>query len=53
MDDLNNVVNQEIARELLLEIDPNLTDTMFDCVWSAAQGNPWDCAVIFEIMKAK
>lgn len=52
-DDLNDVFNQEIARELLLELDPDLTDTTFDYVWSMAQGNPWNCPILFELLKDK
>jgi len=52
MNDLNNILNQEIARELLLELDPDLTDTTFDYVWSIAQGNPYNCPVLFNILKA-
>lgn len=52
-DDLNEVFNQELARELLLELDPNLTSTTFDCIWSMSQGNPHNCPILFKVLKAK
>lgn len=51
MSDLNDILQQEIARELLLEKDPNLTDTTFDFIWSVSQGNPWDCPILYDILK--
>lgn len=51
MNDLNDILQQEIARELLLEKDPNLSDTTFDFIWSASQGKPWDCPVLYDIFK--
>ncbi len=52
MNDLNDILQQEIARELLLEKDPNLSDTTFDFIWSASRGNPWDCPILFDILKS-
>jgi hypothetical protein len=51
-EELNNILNQEIARELLLEKEPDLSDTTFDFIWSLSQGNPFDCPVMYDIMKA-
>jgi hypothetical protein len=51
-EELNNILNQEIARELLLEKEPDLSDTTFDFIWSLSQGNPFDCPVVYDIMKA-
>lgn len=42
MNDLNDILNQEIARELLKEINPDISETTFDYIWSASKGNPWD-----------
>jgi hypothetical protein len=49
--ELNDILNQEIARELLLEKDPELSDTTFDFIWSASSGKPWDCPVLYDIFK--
>jgi hypothetical protein len=51
MNELNNIFQQEIARELLLEKDANLSDTTFDMIWSMCQGNAWNCPILYEIMK--
>lgn len=51
MNDLNDILQQEIARELLLEKDPDLSDNLFDVIWSASKGNPWDCPVLYDMLK--
>jgi hypothetical protein len=48
---INDIFQQEIARELLLEKDPELPDTTFDYIWSISKGNPWNCPVLYDIMK--
>jgi hypothetical protein len=50
---LNDILNQEIARELLLEINPELSDTTFDYIWSMSQGNPWNCPVSYKILELR
>ena len=50
-DKLNDIFQQEIARELLMAIDPCVPNTTFDAVWTAAQGNPWDCPIVYKIFK--
>lgn len=50
--DLNDILNQEIARELLLQEDPNLDDVTFAYIWSLCKGIPYDCPIVFNILKS-
>ena len=51
MSGLNDIFKEEIARELLLEKDPNLTETTFDMIWGLCQGNAWNAPALYEILK--
>lgn len=43
---------EEIARELILEINPNLTQEIFEKVWSLCDNNPWNAASIYKIISS-
>ena len=49
--EINDILNQEIVRELLLEKDPNLPDVVFNSVWQLCKKNPWDAPIIYEMLK--
>lgn len=47
------ILNQEIARELILEINPLLTEEQFDVLWPLCKGNPWDAPIIYKLTEMK
>lgn len=49
MNELNEIMNQEIARELILEINPQLTDDEFDNFWPMCKGKPFDAPILYKI----
>ena len=48
----NDILNQEIVRECLLEIDPMTDDALVERIWELCKGNPWNAAPMYQIMKA-
>lgn len=50
---INDILNQEIARELMLEHNPNLTQQKFEEVWSLCQGNPWNAGILYKMLELK
>lgn len=42
--------NKEVARELLLEQDPNIADSVVDRVWEACAGNPFDAPILHKLI---
>ena len=47
----DDIMNQEIARELMLEINPDLSQQQFERVWSLCNGNPWNAGVLYQILE--
>ena len=52
-EDLTEIFNQEIARELMLEHNPNLTQEKFEEVWAKCQGNPWNAGILYKMLELK
>lgn len=50
---MNDIINQEIARELMLEINPNLTEEKFQYVYSLCKGNPWNAGILYKMLELK
>ncbi len=48
---MHNILNEEIARELLLEINPEISDEEFNKVWEICDGNPWDAEIIYKMVR--
>ena len=40
-----------IARELLFQEDPDITEETIEKIWSHCNGNPWDAPVLFKLIK--
>jgi len=50
--DLLQALNKEIARELLLEKNPAITDEEVDKVWAmCTTGNPWDAPILYALIQ--
>ena len=50
---IEEIFKEEVARELMLEINPNLTQEKFDEVWKLCNGNPWDAGILYELLESK
>ena len=49
---LYDVLNEEIAKELLREHDPEITDEYVNSIYSRCiNGNPFDAVIIYELDK--
>jgi len=48
---LNEILNQEIARELMLEHNPDLTQEKFEEVWALCQGNPFNAGILYKLLE--
>ena len=44
--------NKAIAHELLIEIDPSITEERIAKIWDMCKGNPWNAPLILAILKA-
>lgn len=49
--ELDDVFNLEIARELLVDIDPNITDEDLSKLYSKCNGNPWNAPILYSMLK--
>ena len=49
--DLEDIFNLEIARELLLESNPLITDDEVNSIWSKCNNNPWNAPLLYKIMQ--
>lgn len=49
--DIDDTFNKEIARELIIEHNPNATDAMVDTVWAACKGNPWNAGILYVMLE--
>jgi len=50
-EELNEIFKQEIARELMLEINPELSQEKFEEVWSKCNGNPWNADILYKLLE--
>ena len=51
-EELNEILNQEIVRETLLEVNPNTDDALVQKIWALCDGNPWNAVPLYHILKA-
>lgn len=51
VDLLQNILNYEIAVELLREYDPDISQDMIDVIWELCKGRPFDACPLYEIIK--
>jgi hypothetical protein len=49
--EIDDILNQEIVRECLLEIEPNTDDALVERMWALCKGNPWNAVPLYEIMQ--
>ncbi len=49
--DVADIMNQEIVRELMLEINPNLTEEKFLQVWGLCGGNPFNAGLLCKMQE--
>lgn len=47
---LSTSLNEEIARELILEKTDHIDDCLFQKAMKAANGNGWDAAILYELI---
>jgi hypothetical protein len=50
-DAMQDILNQEIVRECLLEIEPNTDDALVERMWALCKDNPWNAVPLYEIMR--
>lgn len=48
---LYDILNEEIARELLREHDPEITDEQIEITYSRCNGKPFDAVIMYELDK--
>ena len=46
-----DVLNKEIARELLLEDESTISTERIDQIWAACNGNPWNSPILHQLLK--
>ncbi len=50
-EELDEILNQEIVRESLLEVEPMTDDALVERMWALCKGNPWNAVPLYQIMK--
>lgn len=45
------IFNQEIIRESLREVCPEVDDALVEKIWGMCKGNPWDAVPLYLILK--
>lgn len=50
---MDDILNLEIARELLVEVNPNITDAEVDEIWSKCNGSPWNAQILYKLINLK
>lgn len=53
VDTMEELFNKEIARECLLEIDPDRADDLLEIIWPICRGNPWNAVPLYHILKTE
>jgi hypothetical protein len=48
--DLENIFNLEVARELLLEENPTITDEEVNNIWIMCENNPWNAPILYKMI---
>lgn len=49
--DMVEALNISIVEELLNEINPNVTDDVVQKIWNICEGNPWNAAPLYLMMR--
>jgi len=52
-DELGRVFNLNICKELLMEINPNISDEEVNEIFDKCNGNPWDAKILYELKGLK
>lgn len=50
MVDIHEILNIEIAKETMLEINPEVSDSDVERIYSKCEGNPWNAGILYELM---
>ena len=48
-EELSDILNKEILRELMMETDPEVTDEEVDKYFDMSNKNPWDAELLYKI----
>lgn len=48
---IDDIFNLEIARETLLEKNPNISNDEVEKIWGMCGGNPWNAVPLYEILR--
>lgn len=51
IDDIVDVFTTELVRELLTEVDANVTDEEVVAISKICGNNPWDAPLVYKILK--
>lgn len=46
-DELQEIFNNEIARELMTEANPDVNDADIEYIYSNCEGNPWNAVILY------
>ena len=49
--EFEEIFNHELARGILLEINPNITSEEVDEIWERCQGNPWNAGILYKMIE--
>jgi len=49
--EFDDILNQEIVRETLLEVNPNTDNALVEKMWALCKGNPWNAVPLYNILK--
>ena len=52
-EELMHTLNIEILRELMMETNPEVTDTEVDMYFCLGKKNPWDAKMLYDIVRIK
>ena len=47
------VFDREVARELMLEIDENVSDEDVSRIWEMCDGNPWNAGILYRMVRMR
>ena len=50
-ENMMDAFNEAIAWELMVKINPDLTQEKFDEVWPKCNGNPWNAPILYKMLE--
>jgi hypothetical protein len=53
MTSIDDILSIEIVRELLTEVNPNITDAEVNDIWSKCGGNPWNAQILYKLLSLR